>query len=305
LHSYLAILWEEITMTLRSLSWLAVCLPLLTCHASLADDDQSVATEAAKPADDAKKASDAKKSDDAPKTEDAKPAKTTEAGPASRGSLRGRGLPPGRRPAGDAVRAGLGAAVRAAGALQNADQPHDEVLDPEQRRPPRPGEDRAYAPPGGFAPDGDNPPRPDGPLPPPPPPGRPGEDGPPLPPRQGGGLRGLGSGLRAQQVIGPDDPEMGKLNAEEVSLDVKARGLAEHYRRATNDSRRAELREELADLVTQHFEVRQQRRQLELERLEKQLDRLRGAIDKRTVARDSLIKQRTEQLLGEEQDAGF
>jgi hypothetical protein len=319
-RTYLAILWEEITMIVRRFTWLAVCVPLLTCHGALADDDQSAPAEAAptaqvadeaKPADDARKASDAKKADESKKTEEAKPAtKATDAGSAPRGRLRGGGglgLPPGRRPAGEALRGGLGAALRAAGELQNADQPVVEGFDPAERRPPRPAVDRAYAPPGGFPADGDNPAPPDGPLPPPLPPRRPGDDGPP-PPRPAGGLRGLASGLvpPAQPYGAPhDDVEMGKLNAEEVDLDIKARDLAAHYRRTTVEKRRAELREQLADVVTQHFEIRQQRRQLELERLEKQLDRLRGAIDKRTTARETLIKQRTEQLLGEEQDAGF
>ena len=65
------------------------------------------------------------------------------------------------------------------------------------------------------------------------------------------------------------------------------------------------MRGDLEDVVLQQFEVRQQRRQLELERLESQLRRLREAIDKRSSSRETLIKQRIEQLVGEESDLGF
>ena len=98
---------------------------------------------------------------------------------------------------------------------------------------------------------------------------------------------------------------MDRLNSEEAQLDAKARNLAAHYRHASDESDRQKLRAEALEVVTNHFDVRQKRRALELERLEKQLDRLRSAINKRTEARETLIRQRTDQLLGEEQDAGF
>ena len=177
---------------------------------------------------------------------------------------------------------------------------------------------RTSAPPGGFPADGAGPPPPDGP---PPPPRRPGDEGFPGPIPPAGGFRGLAApardGLRAPAQPRPPrdgdtfnlppglpggpnpghapvtgsytphapDPEMQKLNAEESHLDAQARDLAARYRGTTIQERRDELREELANVVMRHFEIRQERRQLELERLEKQLDRLRGAIDKRTTAR--------------------
>lgn len=104
---------------------------------------------------------------------------------------------------------------------------------------------------------------------------------------------------------GPDDPEMQKLNAQEAHLEREAREISAHYRMTTIETERDKLRGDLEDIVLQQFEVRQQRRQVELERLEHQLKRLREAIDKRTNSRDELIKQRIEQLVGEESDLGF
>jgi hypothetical protein len=103
----------------------------------------------------------------------------------------------------------------------------------------------------------------------------------------------------------PDDPEMQKLNNEEAHLEAQARDISAHYRTTTIETERDKLRGELEDIVLQQFEVRQERRQLELQRLELQLTRLREAIDKRTSSRDELIKQRIEQLVGEEPGLGF
>jgi len=311
-------------MNLRKFTWLAASLPLLACGLAIADDDKSApasdaaATDAAKD----KPAATAKQADDAKPAEEVKPAASTPKPAAAPLLPRLRGqAAPARRPAADAVRAGVGAALRAAGELQNADRPPADDGEPDERRPPPPpGPKRDYAPPGGFAGDEDNPPPPAAPRPPPPPGGRfPGEVG---PPHAGGppaptspydrllrsaapAAPGLNYDRLTRPTVQPDDPLMQELNSQEAQLDAKARDLAAHYRQMTFDEDRAKLRGELADVVTQHFEIRQRRRQLELQRLETQLDRLRGAIDKRTSAREALIKQRTEQLLGEEQDTGF
>jgi hypothetical protein len=98
---------------------------------------------------------------------------------------------------------------------------------------------------------------------------------------------------------------MEKLDTAEARLEARSQDITAHYRATTSESDRDALRGDLEDIVLQQFEVRQQRRQLELERLERQLKRLRESIEKRTSSRDSLIKQRVEQLVGEESDLGF
>ena len=98
---------------------------------------------------------------------------------------------------------------------------------------------------------------------------------------------------------------MQRINASENEMERMTHDLVEQYRSHGTDEMRQKFRQELAKVVAMHFELRQQRRQLELRRLEDQLERLREAIDKRTEARESLIRDRLSQLLGEEQDVGF
>ena len=96
-------------MKLKPIAWLAVCLPLCAYGIACADDDKPASTSDAPAAKDKdSSAADADKSAD-----DVKPS-TPAARPIPPLLQRRRGLPPpppgGRRPAGDAVRAGLGAA---------------------------------------------------------------------------------------------------------------------------------------------------------------------------------------------------
>lgn len=91
---------------------------------------------------------------------------------------------------------------------------------------------------------------------------------------------------------------MYKLLKKDNDLERQTRELAIQYRRAPADQRDV-LKKQLEELVEEHFGVRQQRRQLELKRLEQELDRLRTALQRRNEARQQIVKQRTGQLLGE------
>ncbi len=92
---------------------------------------------------------------------------------------------------------------------------------------------------------------------------------------------------------------MYKLLREDLQLEWQARELAVQYRLAP-EGRRAKIKQQLKELVDQHFDIRQQRRLLELKRLEEELKRLRAAIDHRNESRESLVGKRISQLLGEE-----
>ncbi len=315
-------------MKMRYLSGLALCLPLCVINIALAADSSPPAKDepAAKaPVDDAK-AGEAKSdaNSDGPRAEEVKPKAKPAAGATTpaplgsglRGRLRGGATPAAPRPGADTLRAGIGAALRAAGEIQNSDALAPPAVDDGEGRPM--SGPRSYAPPGGFAPPPEGPPPPDGPMPPPPPPPplrRPGDG--PSPPHRPGDFGPPPAGrpaplapLEHQNATGwryggAQDPEMQKLSTVEARLEARARDISAHYRATTVETQRDELRGDLEDVVLQQFEVRQQRRQLELERLETQLRRLREAIDKRSSSRDALIKQRIDQLVGEESDAGF
>ena len=101
-------------MILHKLSWLALLLPLAMVGASWADDDKAPA---AKDAQAATESSDKTASDPKPAADDkpvAKPADAPAVTPLLP-RLRGQQRPAGQRPGAAAVRAGVGAALRAAG----------------------------------------------------------------------------------------------------------------------------------------------------------------------------------------------
>ncbi len=115
----------------------------------------------------------------------------------------------------------------------------------------------------------------------------------------GGGMSGMmGGGMDA-------DPEMYALNEQDMQLENSTMTHVNMYQSADDADQREGLRNEIENLVSQHFEIRQQRRKLELARLEQQLKRLSDAIGKRTEQREAIIARRVSQLIGDEDDLGF
>ena len=132
----------------------------------------------------------------------------------------------------------------------------------------------------------------------------------------GGMRRGMGPGM-GRGMMGPgmgrgpglesmqrSDPEMYELVARDNQLERETMELCEQYRRAPKKAREV-LKDQLQEVVGQHFEVRQQRRQLELTRMEKELKRLNEAIKRRQEAREDIIKRRVAKLTWEEDPLDF
>jgi septum formation topological specificity factor MinE len=166
--------------------------------------------------------------------------------------------------------------------------PDERRYDPEERpmrRPPPPGRPIPYG-------QGPSDPRPGD--------GRPSEPRPSEPPF--GGRRGPPPGgmlpPHEWERLRQDDPEMHALFVEDEKLDRQTLELASRLRRAAADSR-DKLREELADVVTRHFETRQKRRELQLKRMEEEIERLRAAIAERNKAREKIVADRIEELTGD------
>jgi hypothetical protein len=101
-----------------------------------------------------------------------------------------------------------------------------------------------------------------------------------------------------------NDPEMFKLLQADFDLDNRARELAMQYRQAPKEKQDT-IKLQVEKLVTEHFEVRQQRRALELKRLEEELKRMRDSMDKRKEARERIVKNRVQELLGLDDDTRF
>ena len=100
------------------------------------------------------------------------------------------------------------------------------------------------------------------------------------------------------------DPEMYKLTKADAELDRQSRALAVQYRQASKE-KRDQIRQQVEQVVIQHFEVRQQRRLLELKRLKEELQSFQEAIDRRTKARKDLVGKRLSELLGSEERPKF
>lgn len=177
----------------------------------------------------------------------------------------------------------------------------EEALDDGPRRPgPLPGGRRPNGPPARDPLDGP-PPDMGEPLFPPPhdPLGPPPGDGPPPP---------LGPDHRPPPP--PPDPRVLELQEQQAEADRRARELANTLRTdgaRLSDPERANLRDELRQVVETQFELRTALRTFELERIREDLDRLQRRVDalhaeleRRADQRAAIIERRMRELLGRE-----
>ena len=151
--------------------------------------------------------------------------------------------------------------------------------------------------------------------------GRGGQFGPP-----GGGPSGPGGGpggLGGPPGMGPgpggggfpggagpmgfrrNDPEMDELEAQDHQLDRQTFDLVARYRMNVPSEERAELKKQIQEVVTKHFELRQKKRQLQLTRMEKELQRMRDEIKRRSEAQSEIVGRRLGELLGERDPLDF
>jgi hypothetical protein len=130
-----------------------------------------------------------------------------------------------------------------------------------------------------------------------PPPLGPRPDGPPLqrPPR---------GPYEDWNALERHDPEMFKLQKQDMELDRQTRDQAEQYRHASKDER-VKIKQQVQELVNKHFDVRQQRRALELKRLEDEIKQLREEVERREKGRKDLVEKRLSELLGHDDEMRF
>lgn len=113
------------------------------------------------------------------------------------------------------------------------------------------------------------------------------------------------SGQPAANPLADEDPERNALSEREASLAARTRQLVNDYAKATGEDTRAKIKEELAGVVKEHFQLRQALREQELAELEGQVKRLRGLLDKRQEAQESIIDARLNQLLSPSEGLGW
>ena len=101
------------------------------------------------------------------------------------------------------------------------------------------------------------------------------------------------------------DPEHYELGVKDMRIGTQCEKLRRQFheaRNAGNRDRLEDLHRTIAELVEEHFEVRQRMRELELERLERRLAEARKQLEKRAETRQKLIKQRISDLTGQQRE---
>lgn len=97
-------------------------------------------------------------------------------------------------------------------------------------------------------------------------------------------------------------------NAEaqaDMVLEREVLSLVKKYADSKDDSAKAQIAKQLADVVGKQFDIRQEARQQELKKLEEQLARLRDVQAKRTALRDRIIGDRVQQIVREADGLGW
>ena len=117
------------------------------------------------------------------------------------------------------------------------------------------------------------------------------------------GMGGMRGGMDWEQMR-RDDPEMYELMKSDTEMERQEFDLSDQLRQAKGDQREA-LKKQIQELVQKHFDVRQKRRQLNLTRIEQDLQRMRDELKRREDARESIIKRRAQELVGDHDDLDF
>lgn len=127
-----------------------------------------------------------------------------------------------------------------------------------------------------------------------------------MPPGAGGPGRpgGMGPRMNSWEDLKRIDPEMYELEKQDQDLERKTFELASQFRNAPLDQR-AEMKKQVEETVTKHFDVRQKKRQLQLSRMEKELQRMREEIQRRGDAQKEIVGKRLTELLGEKGELDF
>jgi septum formation topological specificity factor MinE len=90
-----------------------------------------------------------------------------------------------------------------------------------------------------------------------------------------------------------------RLTQREQELDRKSRDLSDQLRRGRNvgADQKEQIKKQLADVVSRHFDVRQERRELELKRMEDEIERLRATVKSYREKREAAVQRRLSQLM--------
>lgn len=106
-------------------------------------------------------------------------------------------------------------------------------------------------------------------------------------------------------MYGTGTSEPDPLRQADQRFAQSTRDLIAKYGETTDSGERETIRDQLNDVLTKHFEVRQQIRESELEELEAQVQRLRELHNRREQAKDQIVRDRLQQLLRDAEGLGW
>jgi len=95
------------------------------------------------------------------------------------------------------------------------------------------------------------------------------------------------------------DPRVAEFARKYNELQNQIFGLVRRHRDAKDDERKR-LRDQIAELTTQQFDLRHQMRKVEIERIKKHLRDVEAKVDKRENLKEEIIEKRITELLDED-----
>ncbi len=93
------------------------------------------------------------------------------------------------------------------------------------------------------------------------------------------------------------NPELGKLIIDEHRLEMDIRDAIREYHRARNDADRDQLKEQIRDLISRQFDVRQEKLKLMIADMERELERKKQVLAEQAARKDKLIDRDLRQRL--------
>ncbi len=91
----------------------------------------------------------------------------------------------------------------------------------------------------------------------------------------------------------------------EADLEQQTQELVQQYRNAGDTEDRDAVLDDLQNIVSDHFDLRQESREAELEQLEREIERLRSLHERRQDEKDRIVQRRIESLLREADGLGW
>ena len=107
-------------------------------------------------------------------------------------------------------------------------------------------------------------------------------------------LRRMAPEFRRLMDIMRSDPQRGQLMIQERKLDLRIRLVVRQVHLVDDNSQKAELREQLRELLGEAFDCRLKRRELEVRSLEARIAELKAELSSLTVRRERIIERQLE-----------